>query len=422
MKLALKGKKWLLSFLFALLLAPSASAQDQVGGPLDLQALVKEAPERNPEVLAAKKKVEVAAARVPQARALPDPQFGIEWENTIDFKKAVEIEFALSQTIPFPGKLRLKGEVAQKEVEQARAEYLGKQMEIMSKVKVAYYQFFLAFKAIEIKQEEIKLIETFSKIAQTKYAVGTAIQQDVLKAQTILATLLNDLVTLEQERETAAAALNTLLNRPPDSPLGQPVTSEVPRFTYTIDQLQRLALENRADLQAARFNIERGEVARALANRQYYPDFSIGLQYARNLLGGAKNKDKWEPTISINIPWLWTRERYDYQVQEAVAQIEAARAAEQAIKNRALFEIKDLTVKIQAAERLANLYKTAILPLATQTLNVSTASYQTGQVDFLTLVDNLRTLRAVEIAYYQSLVSFHQRVADLELTVGLELR
>jgi len=418
----MKMRERFLVLLFALLFLPSPSAQAQGEGQLNLQALIEEALERNPEVLATKKRVEVAAARIPQARALPDPQFGIEWENTIDFKKAVEIEFGFSQTIPFPGKLRLKGEVAQKEVEQVRAQYLGKQREITSKVKLAYYQFFLAFKAIEIKQEEIRLIETFAKIAEAKYAVGTAAQPDVLKAQTVLASLLNDLVTLEQERETAAAALNTVLNRSPDGPLGLPEAPQISRFRYAFKELEGLALENRAELQAARFAIERGEVARALANRQYYPDFSIGLQYVRSLLGGAKNKDKWEPVISINIPFLWTRQRYDSQVEEALAEIAASKAAERAITNKTLFEIKDLLVKIQAAERLANLYETAILPLARQTLNASTAAYQTGQVDFLTLVDNQRTLRAVELAYYQSLTTFHQRIADLEMAVGMDLR
>jgi len=412
-----KGIGGLLGFLLLLPFPPSAPAQNKGEWRLDLPALIQEALEQNPEVQAARKQWEAAEARVPQARTLPDPHIEIE-PKTVIGGQFHEVGYTVAQKLPFPGKLRLQGEVASKEAERARAEYMGKQREIASKVKSSYYQLFLAHKAIEIKQAEIELLKAFSKLAEGRYEVGKAAQQDVLKAQTVLAGLLNDLVTLEQEKETAAAALNTLLNRPPDAPLGVPETPQLPRFLYTFDQLQRLALKNRADLQAAGFSIEAGEAAHNLAKRQYYPDFGVELEYNQV----RKGLDAWSMTVSINIPWLFTRGRYDAQVIEAQAKIEGSRAAYRAIQNRALFEVKDLWVKIQTAERLATLYRTAILPLAEQTLQASMVGYQTGQVDFLTLLENQRTLKAVELAYYQSLVAFYQRVADLERAVGQELR
>ena len=439
-----KATRWPLLAL-GLCAPASGFAQEAAKGGRDLQALVAEALERNPEVQAARARWEAAQFRIPQARALPDPHVASEFETTADLTRVLGIEYELSQTIPFPGKLGLRGRVARKEAEQAEAQYVAKRREIATQVKVAYYQLFLAHKLIEIKQDELDLFRTFSGIAQAKYVVGTAVQPDVLNAQTRLAASLNELVRLEQERVTAGAALNTLLNRAPDVPIQPPEPAEIPRlrypaatgllklaaerpsgppqplelppFPYTVEQLQQLALDQRPDLQAARAAIERGRAAHSLAKRQYFPDFVVGLEYDQHFTG----TDVWAPSLGITMPWLWTKGKYDAQVRETRAQVQSSEAAYMAVRNRALFEIRDLLAKIRAAEEQARMYYAAVLPLAEQTLHSSAAAYQAGQVDFLTLVENQRTLRTVGEAYYRTLVAYYQRLAELELAVGAEL-
>jgi len=387
------------------------------GDRLTLQAVIEEALEKNPEIQGLQRRFEAAQARVPQARALPDPHIEIEPETAIGGRLG-KIEYTLAQKLPFPGKLRLQGEVAQAEANGAYAQYQARRLEVTTRVKSAYYQLFLAHKALEIKLQEADLLKQFTTITQSKYSVGTAAQQDALKAQVVLATTLNQLITLAQEQEIAAAALNTLLSRPPQSPLGPPEPIELAPFPYTLEPLQELALANRADLQAARFGVERSEAAHTLARRQYYPDFSLALQYIQVRRG----LDEWSPTVQINIPWLFTKKKYDAQVREAEAQIGASQAVLQTLRNRSLFEVSDLLVKIQAAERQAVLYQTSVLPLAEQTLQAATIGYQTGKVDFLTLLESQRTLRDVELGLYQALVAMQQRRAELELALGMELR
>ena len=400
-----------------ILLAACVSAHGGEGDRLTLQAVIEEALEKNPEIQALQKRFEAADARVPQARTLPDPHIEIEPETAFGGRLG-KIEYTLAQKFPFPGKLRLQGEVAQAEANQAQAEYQAKRLQVITRVKSGYHQLFLAHKALEIKREEADLLKQFATITQAKYAVGTAAQQDALKAQVTLATTLNQLITLEQEREIAAATLNTLLNRPPQSPLGTPEPAEPAPFPYTLEQLQQLALANRADLKSAGFAIERSEASRALAKRQYYPDFSVELQYIQVRRG----LDEWSPTVQMNIPWLFTKTKYDAQVREAEAQIGASKATLLTIRNRSLFEVADLLVKIQTAERQAILYQTSVLPLAEQTLQAATVGYQTGKVDFLTLLESQRTLRDVELGLYQALVAFQQKRAELELALGMELR
>jgi cobalt-zinc-cadmium efflux system outer membrane protein len=406
----------LLALVLLVLLAGRESAPAAEADRLTLPAVIAEALEKNPEIQALQRRFEAARARVPQARALPDPTIAIAPETAIGGRLGT-IEYTLAQQLPFPGKLRLRGEVAQAEANQAQAEYQAKRLEVVTKVKSAYYQLFLAHRALEIKRQEADLLKQFARIARAKYTVGTAAQQDALKAQVILATTLNQLITLEQEKEVAAAALNTLLNRPPQAPLGTPGPVELTPFPYTLEQLQQIAVANRAELQAARYAIERSEAAHALARRQYYPDFSVGLEYDQVRRG----LDKWQPVVQINIPWLFTKPKYEAQVREAEARIGASKASLEALRNRTLFEVSDLLTKLQTAERQATLYQTSVLPLAEQTLHAATIGYQTGKVDFLTLLESQRTLRDVELGLYQGLVAMQQRRAELELALGMEL-
>jgi len=399
--------------------AVASAEEQQTRPPLKLEPLIQEALEKQPEIVAARRRWEAARFKIPQATTLPDPRFSIEQEATNNFDRlALEVEYQMQQTFPFPGKLALRGKVADEETRRAEAEYRAKQIEIASRVKAAYYELFLAHKAIEVKRQEIEILQNFAKIAEALYAVGQVSQQDVLKAQTVLAGLFRDLAPLEQRRASAEASLNTLLARPPDAPLGLPEPPPSPVFPYTLEQLRTLALEKRPELQAAQAAIAQGEAALALAQRQFYPDITVGLEYIQVRDG----TDKWEATVGINIPWLWSRPRYTAQAQEAESQIKAALAAQQAVRNRTLFEVEDLVAKLRSAERQAVLYATSILPLAVQTLDAAIPGYQTGKVDFLTLLENQRLLREVELAYHQALVAFEQRRADLERVVGAELR
>ena len=386
---------------------------------LTLEPLIQEALAKQPEIVALRKRWEAARFRIPQVTALPDPRLGIEQEATDNFDRlALEVEYQVQQTFPFPGKLGLRGRVAEEEARRAEAEYHAKQVEIGSRVKAGYYELFLAHKGIEIKRQEIEILQNFAKIVETLYAVGKVSQQDVLKAQTVLAGLFRDMAPLEQRKASAEASLNTLLARPPDAPLGVPEAPGPPSFPYTLEQLRALALEKRPELQASQAALAQGEAALALAQRQFYPDITVGLEYIQVRDG----RDKWEASVGINIPWLWSRSRYTAQTQEAESQIAAALAAQQAVRNRTLFEVEDLVVKLRSAERQAALSATTILPLAVQTLDAAIPGYQTGKVDFLTLLENQRAVGDAEIAYHQALVAFEQRRAELERVVGAQLR
>jgi outer membrane protein, heavy metal efflux system len=392
--------------------------------PLQLNAVVTEALERNPEIQAARHRWEAAKERAPQAAALDDPEFKVEWWNTpenLDITRTPNTIFGLSQRFPFPGKLSLKESVAVKEADMAASLLRAKEREVAAQVKSAYYEVFLAHKAIEIHHQQIDILKDFFAIANARFRAGKGAQVDVLKSTVELSKLANELPVLEQQLETAKAKLNLFLSRDPQAPLGEPVEPVGlggKGARSTLDELHRMAVQNRPELRALDLDIARNQTATALAQKQYYPDFNVMVERFQNFSA----RDGFGGMVSMSLPFsFWTKPKYDAGVREAAANLNSAKAAFQALRNQIMFEVKDFLAKIEAAEKMITLYKTTVLPQAQQTLESARIGYQTGKAEFLTLLDAERAAKDFQLAYYRALAESEQRIADLERAVGTEL-
>jgi outer membrane protein TolC len=297
----------------------------------------------------------------------------------------------------------------------------AKEREVAAQAKNAYYEVFLAHKAIEVHHRQIDLLKEFFNIANARFRAGKGAQVDVLKSSVELSKLSNELPVLEQQRETAKARLNLFLGRAPETPLGEPVEPVGPDRTKTrpaLDELHQMAIQNRPELRAMDFDIARSQTATALAQKQLYPDFNVMVERYQNF--GAR--DGFGGAVTMSLPFsFWTRPKYEAGIREAASNADSARAAFQALQNQVLFEVKDLLAKIEAAEKMITLYKTTVLPQAQQTLESARVGYKTAKVEFLTLLDAERAIKDFWLEYYRALTAFEQRMAELERAVGGDL-
>jgi outer membrane protein TolC len=435
--------------IFVSLLAFTAEAQEQrskrafVAEPIDktialagepqgqtaltLSELLAQALENNPEIQAAKKKVESARARAGQATYLEDPEvnfeaWGVPLNQPVNYRKANPLIFGVRQKLPFFGKLGLKGEMAGQEVRMVEEELRAKEQEIIAKVKSAYADYFMASKSVEIYKELLELVRYTSTTAEGLYQVGRAPQQDVIKALLERTELLNKLTWAEKELTTSQAKLNTLLSRPPSSLLGQPGEPALAPVNLQSSNLEKLAVEQRPELRALESSINKSERAVELAERnRKYPDFMVGLQYW--FAPDQSPKHMYAPMVTLSIPFSpWTKGKHDYEVEEALAERQAARANLAAVKNMTLFEVTEISAKVEAAMKSVSIYRDGLLPQAEQAFQAAVAAYQTGGVNFMTLLDAQRTIRDVRMGYYKALVDYEQSRADLERAVGKELQ
>ncbi len=399
-----------------------AYAVDQIPQPsLVLPDLIREALARNPELVAARKQWDAASQRITQARSLDDPTLSVQLWNvpqTFNVTQTQNSIFGLSQNLPFPGKLALKGDVASRSAEMTEQVLRAKERELVARLKQAYYDLFLTHKAIQIHHEQVELLGQFVEITTAKFRTGKGAQTDVLKAQIELSLLFQQLPILEQRRETAEAMLNTLLDRDSTSPLPIPQEpSQIP-LDKTLDDLHRLALHERPELKAAELAVQRNEQSRALAQRQYYPDFNVAFQRFQNF----QANDGFGAYVAMSIPFaFWTKPKYDAGVQEAAAALSAARAQQHTLENLTRFQVKDLLARLRATDQVTTLYRTTILPQAGQSLEAARVGYRAGKAGFLDLIETQRAWRGSQLEYFKALVDRQHRLAELEQVVGIDL-
>ena len=402
--------------------ARGATAENE----LRLSEAIDTALQNNPEIQVLQQKLLAARARGNQSSYLEDPElnleaWGIPLNQPTSIRSANPIVLGLRQKVPFFGKRALKGEIAASEVRMAEEDLRTKQVEVIAKVKSIYADYFLAGKSIEIAQAQLALIRQVSLTAENLYRVGKTPQGDVIKALLEQTDLLNRLNTAERELGITKARLNTLLNRQPDAQIGAAAELTLVPLRISYEDLKRLALENNPELEGMEQNVRRSEKVIQLAQRnQKYPDFMVGLQYW--LAPDEKQKHMYTPMISLTIPFSpWTIGKHTYEVEEAMAERQATKSQHDAMKNTAVLAVRELFSKARAAEKSVTFYQDGLLPQAQQSFESSVAAYQTGQVNFATMLDAQRTIREARLGYYKAVVEYEQSVVDIEKTVGVML-
>ena len=389
---------------------PLAPGDDRI----NLQSLIEELVARSPEIKTARERWEAAKAIVPQVQTLPDPtvQFGYQRMPMIEPLQGAM--YGIGQEIPFPGKLRLKGEVAQREADRIEQEYLAIRLRLIARLKESYFDLHFVHKAIEIVEQNKILLMQFENTAKSRYAVGRAAQQDVFRAQVEISRVLDRLAVLDQQKESLHAAINRILNQPPAGPLGTPEEIRMTMLTLPLPELSQRAGDFSPILQASAKGVERGEQAVALARREYYPDFDISALGLRN---DRINENGYQVMLGIRIPLYYTTKQRQ-GVRQAVSELTGARESLTNTMQDVLFRVKDDFVQAQRAERLVTILRDAIIPQATMALRASQASYGVGKVDFLTLLNSLLTLQDSELELHGEMVAHEKALARLEEVTG----
>lgn len=396
-----------------------AAAQEP--GRLELEPLVREALQKNPEIQAAREQWQAASERAPQAGTLPDPTVGVQLWNfpeSFNVGQTQNTIFTLSQHLPYPGKLGLQSAVAT-EAAGVREQAIGaKQREIVARVKQAYFDLFFAHKDLQVHHDQVDLLKQLFEVATAKFRTGKGTQVDVLKVQVELSDLYQRLPVLEQRRETAEAHLNVLMDRDPKTALGMPMEPLPLGLEKSLDDLERLAIGTRPELLAADRTIKHSAKVRELAERQYYPDFQVAAQRFQNY----QARDGFGAIATMTVPFaFWSKPKYDAGVREAKAAEAAARADYHSWQNLTRFQIKDLVAKIRAQHETTKLYRTTILPQADQNLEAALSGYRTGRNAFLDVIEAERSLLDFRLSYYRAMVEREKQRAALEQVIGAEL-
>lgn len=404
----------------------SADTVGQMVSPLEgaheVEEYIRYALDQNPEIQAARKRVEAAAYQVPVAASLQDPMVGMTFFPAPVQTAAGEQSYSLtaSQKIPWRGKLSTRAEMAESQTDVARAELAAVELATIEKVKHAYYELYYIQQSITVMETELQILEQIRGVADARYRTNQTSQQDVLRADLEFSNIENELIRLRQRLKSGQARLARILHVSPQTNLLALDRLPPEQVPADLDNLQRQAVAARPELHAHLAALRRDRHAVELSKLDYLPDVTLGATWIDVANSGispvANGADSFLLTAGVNLPLY--RKRLEASQHSAEAKAVSTARQYDALRDGTLEEVTDVFERATSEAALLRLFQEEILPKARQTLEVSQRAYSGGEVDFLQLVDNWRQLLRYEVSYLRLEASLRQSLAELERVVG----
>ena len=433
-------------FMCALISSVALSSISSAQSATPLDSLVTRAISVSPVVAVAQARADAAAARVGPAGARPDPMLMAGVQNfplsEPGFADGMTMKMVgVSQTIPFPGKLSARVDVADEELSAARAAVAGARRAVAREVRTLYYDLAFTTRALEIVSRTQALVAAMIPVTETRYASGSGSQSEILRLRVETARLASAAATLAEDQRATLAALNALLGEPAGAPVGDAtipaaiaraaITDSARAITFEstalgarvrsspippMENLLALAVRNSAELQEHEAMMRAQRARAALARRERLPDIDVALQYGqRNGLG-----DMVTAIVSVPIP-LQKHRKQDADVAAADAELRAIEAEHMVSLNELRANVARLDGALDRDRTQLALYTRSILPQARASLASANVGYQAGRVEFATLIDAQAVLFNYETDYYRTLTDFAKTLAELEEQTGERL-
>jgi len=400
-------------------------------GVLTEQKAIALALENNPNLAQMQARYEAMQNVPSQVGTLSDPMLTLGAVNfpTDSFDRTQEgmtqLQIGFVQAFPFPGKLSLKEDAAEFEAKAAYYDVAEMRLLLTRNVSNKWWQLFYLDRAIETIDKNQALLKQFIEVAKTKYTTGKGLQQDVLLSQLELSKLINQKIQIVALKATQMIQLNILMDITPRSVITLPkeINFKQPHLLAE-ERLYLLAIKSRPLLQKHKQLISAANSKLDLAERDYYPDFNIGVTYGDRIgqnppaMGGDR-ADLFSIKLGIKIP-LYASSKQSYKVKQRISEQFKSKYAYRDESNQVKADIARFITDYHRAEQQRSLFETGILPQARQTVQSMLAGYQVSEVDFLNLVRSQVTLFNYELQFWQSVSQSNQALASIQASIGKE--
>jgi outer membrane protein TolC len=395
--------------------------------PASLAGLLSEAERNNPEIQAARHEWEAAKQVPTQVSTLPDPQAVLQHVSVGSprpFAGYTNSDFAyiglgFSQDIPYPGKLKLRGEIARKDADVTQQRYESVHRTIVVQLKAAYFQLAFLAKRRAILEDDGKLLRQVEEAAMAHYRSGMGNQQEVIQAQLQRTKLLREITETELQAGKIQSELKRLLNRPQDSlDVAATELSETP-VSYSYDQLLAAAQANNPEIAGAKKMIEKQGLQVELARKDFYPDFNV--QYMWQRTDPTQFRAYYMLTLGVRIPIYKTRKQQP-ELAQAQADQNRARSEHEMQSQQIAAELRQELLVADKSEELLKIYREGLVPQAYAELQAGLAAYQSSRQDFQALLASFLDVLKLDEEYWQALAERETALAQIERTTGLSLR
>lgn len=344
------------------------------------------------------------------------------FDYTIDNVMPMLFEAGASQSFPFPGTLRQRGRVVEKEIEIAELEYEIVIRDVVAELKREAYELAYLDEAIELTRLNQTILAEMLGYAQSRYAGGSAGLNDVYRAETQLAQLEYDLITLRELRVVQLAVLNSLLNRPPEADirLDFPAIDDAP---FTLETIETLALEQSHEARLAALGVDKADEGIRLARMNNLPKFTVGARYVgmeRDMLMPGDPRQSVMVGGAISLP-IWTQKN-SARVRYAQQDRAAAENRSDSTLNRIRVNVRKAVFELENARRLVELYRDHLLPQAERSIEIAQEWNREGEGAVSEPLEAQSVWFNFQLAAARARSDYAQAWANVERIVGGSLK
>lgn len=397
------------------------------GAITSLVDLLTEAEKNNPQIQAARQSWQAAKQIPSQVSTLPDPQFTLQQVNVGSprpFAGYTNSDFAylglgVSQDIPYPGKLRLKGEIAKRDADVSQQQIESIRRSVLAAVKSAYFQLAYFSKTLEILESDGQLLHQVEKAADARYRSGMGNQQDLFRAQLEQTKLLREITMHHLEVAKVQAQIKQLLSRSQSS--SDIETADLPDtpLPYTFEELLSATKARNPEISGAQKMIERQSLQVDLAHKDFYPDFNV--QYMWQRTDPAQFRAYYMLSVGVRVP-IYRNRKQQPELAQAEANLSKSRSEAQSQTEQIAFEVRTEYETAQKTADLLKIYREGLLPQARAGFQAGVAAYENNRQDFQALLTSYLDVLHLDEEYWKSAADRETALARLEELTGLSLR
>jgi cobalt-zinc-cadmium efflux system outer membrane protein len=394
-----------------------ARAEEPGGNLDDLIAMMASA---HPSLAAAAAAQEAASDEIEIAGALQDPQFEVSFED-IDREddgplpqRLGSIFYSIEQTFPLGGKRALRRAVAKADAAQVATARNQTLLDLTAQMKTAFAQHYLAVLMTGAAKAEGETLRGLAEIARERYAQGLGRQQDAIEAEAEQASLAGTLAEVERDRSIAVGRINALIGRPLDAPLATPAAlPAVPDMArLNLSTLLALAEHGNPAIAKEQAVVEGANAARDLAERNWYPDLTLGF----SVVDEDRDVAGYEAKIGFNIPLQWGLRRAEQgqakaklaeaRAKASVAHIELSSRISETLQNLRAVTVREATMRKEQLPRLA------------AAIDAARRAYAVSQAELDDVLSAVRRQKQAEREHLGMLFEQQTLLAELERLVG----
>jgi outer membrane protein TolC len=414
--------------LFVFLTWPSfieAGQEDDATTPVLAREVVEEVRERNPQLSGLDARVEAAEHVVPRVGSLPDPMFMVglsNWPLSTDETPLTGVQFELQQTFPWFGKLAAKEDVASQDVRIRKALRAEQENLLVARARALLWELRFLAENRKLAQEIGATLEHFAKVAEAAYTVGSGRQQDLIKPMIERHRIDDMVVEIDRKMDMVRSEINVLRARPPEAPIQPPeiegAEAKMPSLVRT--RLREFSQKTNPLLKYRDAAIEKQRAALRLAEKDYYPDFTVGLQYRLRWveqMDAVAGADFVGVTLGMNLP-IYFGSKQSQREAEVRSNIRAEQHQRDATWNLIRDRIERVAQGIDRDAAQAELYRKKIIPDTEQALNSSLADYRSGRIELLSVLDNLMKLFRARVDLVRRTTRIQASLAELAHLLG----